>query len=206
MADTLIERVTGRAAASATPVAVNLVLSDETLTGGSVPARIDGYGPIPAGLARALIEAALDDPESQATLRKLYASPATGALVAMESRSRIFPKGLARFIGFRDQRCRTPYCDAPIRHTDHTTPYALSHVTRAVDGQGLCEACNYVKQAPGWHVEAGIDADGRHTTHITTPTGAHHHSQAPPQPRPMPVTVISAVEARLRLAIARNAA
>ncbi|EUA08830.1 hypothetical protein I553_9887 [Mycobacterium xenopi 4042] len=35
MADTLIERVTGRSAASATPIAVNLVLSDETLLGGA---------------------------------------------------------------------------------------------------------------------------------------------------------------------------
>jgi Domain of unknown function (DUF222) len=206
MADTLVERVTGRAAAVATPIAVGLVLSDETLTGGNSPALVDGYGPIPAGLARALIEAALDDPESQATLRRLYVTPTGGALVAMESRSRFFPKGLARFIGFRDQRCRTPYCDAPVRHIDHITPHALSHATRASDGQGLCEACNYAKQAPGWRTEAGIDIDGRHTTQITTPTGAHHHSQAPPQPRPMPVTAISAVEARLRLAIARNAA
>jgi hypothetical protein len=206
MADTLIERVTGRAAATATPIAVNLVLSDETLTGGHTPARVDGYGPIPAGLARALIEAAVTDPASHATLRKLYATPATGALVAMESRSRFFPKGLARFIGIRDQRCRTPYCDAPIRHTDHTTDHTLSGTTSAQDGQGLCEACNYTKQAPGWRIHTHTDNQGRHTTDITTPTGAHHHSQAPPQPPPMPITAISAIEARLRLAIARHAA
>ena len=34
MADTLVERTTGRSAAAATPIAVNLVLSDETLFGG----------------------------------------------------------------------------------------------------------------------------------------------------------------------------
>lgn len=49
MADTLAERVTGRAAASAVPIAVNLVVSDETLTGGSTPAVITDYGPVPAG-------------------------------------------------------------------------------------------------------------------------------------------------------------
>jgi hypothetical protein len=206
MADTLVERVTGRAAATATPIAVNLVLSDDTLTGGPDPARIDGYGPIPAGIARALIQAALDDDQSRATLRKLYATPASGALVAMESTSRIFPNGLARFIGLRDQRCRTPYCDAPIRHIDHATPNATDGPTSAVNGEGLCEACNYTKQAPGWTVTTHTDENGTHTAHITTPTGAHHHSQAPPQPQPMPITAVSAVEARLRLAIARNAA
>jgi hypothetical protein len=199
MADTLIERVTGRSAAVATPVAVNLVLSDETLTGGNDPARIDGYGPIPAGLARALIGAALDDPDSQATLRKLYATPAAGALVAMESTARIFPKGLARFIGLRDQRCRTPYCDAPIRHTDHATPATTGGATSAANGEGLCEACNYTKQAPGWRVHTSTDENGTHTTHITTPTGAHHHSQAPPVLPGQPKTGPSQIEHELHI-------
>jgi hypothetical protein len=49
MADTLVERVTGRDATVPIPVAVNLVLSDESLLGGgNAPADIRGYGPIPA--------------------------------------------------------------------------------------------------------------------------------------------------------------
>jgi hypothetical protein len=87
MADTLVERVTGRSAAAATPIAVNLVLSDETLLGGSTaPADICGYGPIPAAVARGLVVGAVTDQRSRATLRRLYAHPATGGLVAMESR------------------------------------------------------------------------------------------------------------------------
>jgi Domain of unknown function (DUF222) len=197
MADTLVERVTGRSAATATPIAVNLFLSDDTLTGGHDPARIDGYGPIPAGLARALMEAAVTDPSSAATLRKLYATPATGALVAMESTARIFPKGLAQFIGIRDQRCRTPYCDAPIRHTDHASPAAADGPTSAANGDGLCEACNYAKQAPGWHVEPGTADTGRHTLHITTPTGAHHRCQAPPVLPGQPPQGLSQIELEL---------
>ncbi|MDF2824221.1 MAG: conserved repeat family protein, partial [Mycobacterium sp.] len=119
MADTLVQRVTGRPADVATPIAVNLVLSDDALTGGDDPAQLSDYGPVPAELACRLIEKAVDDPESRATLRRLYARPDTGQLVAMDSRARAFPKGLARFIRLRDQRCRTPYCDAPIRHIDH---------------------------------------------------------------------------------------
>jgi hypothetical protein len=53
MADTLVERVTGRPVRVPEPVAVNLVLSDETLLGGDTsPAVIEGYGPIPASVAR----------------------------------------------------------------------------------------------------------------------------------------------------------
>ena len=180
MADTLVERTTGRAAATATPIAVDLVLSDETLMGGAAPAVVSDYGPVPAEIARKLVEQALTDPESKATLRKLYASPATGALVAMESRSRIFPKGLAQFIRLRDQTCRTPYCDAPIRHTDHVTSAARGGPTSAHNGQGTCEACNYAKEADGWGVMPRVDEKGGHTTEFITPTGARYRSTAPP--------------------------
>ena len=79
MADTLVERVTGRTAATATPIAVNLVLSDETLLGGSsAPADVFGYGPIPAAVARGLVMGAVTDSRSRATLRRLYADPGSG--------------------------------------------------------------------------------------------------------------------------------
>jgi hypothetical protein len=181
MADTLVERITGRPAQTATPVAVNLVLSDQTLLGGdTTAATLTGYGPIPAAVARHLVAAAVADPNSRATLRRLYARPNTGALVAMESRSRLFPKGLAKFLDLRDHRCRTPYCDAPIRHHDHATPHARGGATTAHNGLGTCAACNYTKEAPGWQVATGTDQADRHTADYTTPTGAHHRSTAPP--------------------------
>ena len=178
MADTLIERITGRPAQTPEPIAVSLVLSDQTLVGGNDPAVVPGFGPVPADIARSLIAAALDTPEVRATLRRLYAHPGSGALVAMESRSRLFPKGLATLIRLRDHSCRTPYCDAPIRHTDHITPATRGGPTSERNGQGTCEACNHNKQAAGWLV-APIDAD-RHTTEVTTPTGHHYRSTAPP--------------------------
>ncbi len=123
MADTLVERVTGRPAETPESVALNLVMSDQALWGGdNAPAVLDGYGPIPASVAHRLVRDAVADQQSLATLRRLYRDPKTASLVAMESRSRFFPKGLAGFIGVRDRTCRTPYCDAPIRHRDHATP------------------------------------------------------------------------------------
>lgn len=181
MADTLVERVTGRPAEEPTPIAVNLVLSDESLLAGSVaPASVPGYGPIPAAVARQLIGSAAKDPESRVTLRRLYRHPRSGALVAMESRSRLFPAGLARFIELRDGTCRTPYCDAPIRHVDHATPACRGGPTTADNGNGRCEACNYVKESPGWKQTTHTDENGTHTAALTTPTGATHRSTAPP--------------------------
>ncbi len=155
MADTLVERVTGRPADQPEPVAVNLVISDDALLGGgNTPAVVDGYGPIPAAVARGLVQGAVTDERSKATLRRLYRRPNSRNLVAMESRSRCFPRGLARFIGLRDQTCRTPYCDAPIRHRDHAQPRNRGGPTSWVNGLGMCERCNYEKEAPGWRVIA----------------------------------------------------
>jgi hypothetical protein len=204
MADSLIERVTGRPATEATPIAVSLVLSDNTLLGGAdQPADIAGYGPIPAEVARHLVTAAVNDRRSRATLRRLYAHPRSGALVALESRARLFPRGLAAFIGLRDQRCRTPYCDAPIRHHDHAQPHARNGPTNAVNGMGLCEQCNYAKQAAGWRVEGSVDEKGTHTAHFTSPTGANYRSTAPPR---APAITISNVEMSIGIALVRHAA
>ena len=183
MADTVFERITGTPAPCPRRSQSILVISDETLIGDdSSAAVIDGYGPIPAAVARNLvIDAHLADRQSWATLRRLYAPPHTGALVAMESRSRRFPPGLAQFIGLRDQRCRTPYCDAPIRHRDHTQPYKRGGRTTAENGVGSCERCNYAKESPGWRVTA-TNENGRHTAEYVTPTGARYQSTAPPYP------------------------
>jgi Domain of unknown function (DUF222) len=204
MADTLVERVTGRSAATPTPIAVNLVLSDRTLlSGDNTPADICGYGPIPAVVARGLVSASVADSRSRATLRRLYAHPNSGALVAMESRARRFPHGLATFIGLRDQRCRTPYCDASIRHRDHARPWARDGATSAANGLGSCERCNYVKEAAGWRVSADVDETGRHTAEFTTPTGGHYRSAAPPR---APTVTISELEVRVGIALMQHAA
>jgi hypothetical protein len=206
MADTLVERVTGRPAEVPVPVAVNLVLTDGTLLGGeTVPAQLAGYGPIPAAVARGLVNAAVNDKRSRATLRRLYKPPGSGALVAMESRARLFPKGLATFIDLRDDTCRTPYCDAPIRHHDHADPHRRDGPTSAVNGLGECERCNYAKEAPGWSVSTSSDDEGCHTAEFTTPTGARHRSRAPRLPG-LRTTLFSERDVRTAMAIAEYAA
>lgn len=181
MADTLVERVTGVSAAEAVPIGVNITISDEALLGaGDEPATVAGHGPVPAAVARRLISGAVSSGAKVLT-RRLYRRCGTGALVGVESRSRLFPKGLAELIDLRDQTCRTPYCDAPIRHHDHVVASARGGATSLDNGQGLCERCNYVKEAPGWNA-VPVPGTDRHTVEITTPTGTVYRSTAPPLP------------------------
>jgi hypothetical protein len=185
MADTLVARVTGREPITgSTPVTVNLIITDRALltdaTGSSAGASLQGYGPVPADLAHEIAaQAGTGDAVAPVWLRRLYTHPGTGELIAMESRQRLFPAGLATFIRLRDRSCRTPWCNAPIRHIDHVVPHADGGPTTATNGQGLCTACNHAKQAPGWHARPA-PGTGRHTVITTTPTGHTYTGTSPP--------------------------
>jgi hypothetical protein len=185
MADTLVARVTGRDPVTRPlPVTVNVVLPASALTGQTEESGyLDGYGPVPAEQVREwLTDLRGDDYHASRHLlwRRIYARPETGALVAMESRARLFPLSLARLIQLRDQTCRTPWCEAPVREIDHVIPYAEGGPTTVGNGQGLCTACNHAKQAPGWHAEPAAGDGWPHTVTTTTPTGHTYTSTAPP--------------------------
>ncbi|UKA73122.1 HNH endonuclease [Arthrobacter sp. FW306-06-A] len=211
MADTLVERVTGTPG-GISGVEVQLVMTDRNpLQADAEPARLPGYGIIPAAWARELALAgssmrmpvtapgpgnlgspATPEAAGEANvdasgrhnlnlwIRRLYTAPGTGELVAMDSKARLFPAGLKRFLQVRDDTCRPPYCDAPIRHHDHIRPWHSGGPTTTGNGQGLCEACNHAKETPGWTTKPVPGP--RHTVATTTPTGHTYHSTAPPLP------------------------
>ncbi len=231
MADTLVERITG-IPGGISGVEIQLVMTDHTLLqADSEPARLPGYGTIPAAWARKLAltggsatgtpatDPGPSNPGSPATadtggdgrtvgtatgagviadgagdaaadvsgrhgldlwVRRLYTAPGSGELVAMDSKARLFPAGLKRFLQIRDDTCRTPYCDAPIRHHDHVSAWHNGGPTTAGNGQGLCEACNHTKETPGW--TAKPVPGPRQTVVTSTPTGHTYHSTAPPLP------------------------
>ncbi|WP_460886938.1 HNH endonuclease [Promicromonospora xylanilytica] len=189
MADTLIERVTGRAPGKAdeVPVTINLLVSDQTLlAGGGEPAVVPegmpaGVGSVPAPVARNLAAHGID--AGAAWLRAIYVDP-RGRLLATTSVSRFHPQGLAVLLRAREQGiCASSWCDAPVRHLDHVLPYAEGGETSFDNGQGLCARCNHAKQAPGWRQKV-TEIDGRHAVETTTPTGHTHVSVAPAPPEP----------------------
>ncbi|MEO3933789.1 DUF222 domain-containing protein [Micrococcaceae bacterium Sec7.4] len=183
MADALVERTTGTPG-GITGIEIQLIMTDRTLfQGSSEPARLPGYGIVPAGWARGMLTDTGASGEERAFttwLRRLYTAPGTGELTALDSRARLFPPGLRRFLTARDDTCRTPYCDAPIRHFDHIIPWHNGGTTSQNNGAGLCEACNHTKETPGW--SSRPRPGPRHTLQITTPTGHTYHSTAPPLP------------------------
>jgi hypothetical protein len=200
MADALVERTTGKAG-GISGIEIQLVMTDRTLfQGHSEPARLPGYGIVPAGWARDLLSHAgkdagtgtagigaagttmdsAEDKDMALWLRRLYTAPGTGELPAMDSRARLFPPGLRRYLTARDATCRTPYCDASIRHFDHIVPWHHNGTTTHNNGAGLCEACNHTKETPGW--SSRPRPGPRHTLDVTTPTGHSYQSTAPPLP------------------------
>ena len=181
--DTAVARLTGQATATRTPVALKVLVSAETLLGHDhTPAWLPWCGHIPATIARHL---AATSPEVRSTIQRFFHYPTTGALVALEAQTHWFTGHLRELITLRDQTCRTPWCNAPIRHADHAHPRAAGGPTSAHNGQGLCESCNHAKEQPGWRHQPGSDDPfDRHTIHITTPTGHRHRSTAPPPPIP----------------------
>ncbi len=180
MADTLVTRVTGREQATGTPVEIQLVMTDRAVFGGDdepgqLGDELTGHGPVPAWLGRRLVREA-----DRAWVRRLYTTP-TGDLAGSESRRRLFRGRLRRLLVARDRVCRTPWCDAPIKHLDHPVPVSRGGETTRHNAQGLCERCNYAKEAADWWVRADPGPTRRHRVLITTPTG-HTYRSEPPQP------------------------
>ncbi|GAA5115246.1 HNH endonuclease signature motif containing protein [Alloalcanivorax gelatiniphagus] len=177
MADFLVATMLGATRDKpANPVELGVVMTDAALFGGADDeAHLDGFGPIPAELAREIVCGTLDADEL-VSIRRLYSSPETGELVSMDSRRRRFSGNLARFIRLRDRACRTPWCDAPVRHIDHVEEASDDGPTSAHNGAGLCEACNYAKTAHRWRARA--EPNGSVTT--TLPTGHTVSSRPPP--------------------------
>lgn len=179
--DEFFERITGVKAGGGVPVTINLVMTDRTLfQAESEPAQLQGYGTIPAAWARWIVTGPKRDSSAKRWVRRIFTAPQTGELVALDSDKRNFPPALRRLIQIRDQVCRTPGCNAPLRQMDHIQQWANGGPTSAANGSGRCQACNLTKEGLGWS-ERSVPGR-RHTLEVTTPTGHTYRSTAPPLP------------------------
>lgn len=168
MCDTAVERITGQQRAGDIAVEVGILMTEGSLLGDEdVPALLQGYGPVPAAIARQLATA------SRAWLRRLFTDPISGSLVDRDPTRRRFDGPLAGFVRDRDQQCRRPYCDCRIRDLDHQKAYNGSNTT-VDNAQGLCKRSHTTKHLPGWKVETTGSG-----TVWTTPTGHTYASRRP---------------------------
>jgi HNH endonuclease len=132
-------------------------------------AQLVGGGLLPAELAWEIITSS----RAAKWWRRLFTAPTTGALIGGDPRRRRFDGFLAELIKLRDQRCRTPYCDAPVREFDHIHRWTDGGPTSYRNGRAVCSRCNQTREAPGWSIQTvGIDYPAAvHTVVTTTPTG-----------------------------------
>lgn len=177
-ADLLVERLTGQESATAVPTEIHLIMqASSLLEPGEEPAWFPGVGPIPARAARDFVTA----DQAAVFVRRLYTRPEDGQLVRMDSRRREFSGLLRRMVVIRDDVCRSPWCEAPIKHADHADSFANGGETGWNNSSGLCAACNYAKELAGWRHKATSDG-----LEVVTPTGHHYRSSTKPISRPDP--------------------
>src|SRR5918993_3001004 len=121
--------------------------------------------------------------------RRLFTAP-TGlgdgrTIVGGDPTVRRFTGWLAKLLKLRDGgTCREPYCDAPIRHLDHITPWRDGGPTANANGRGACARHNHTRELPGWRIEVHrLDRHGQpYLIATTTPTGHTYLSRAPHPP------------------------
>src|SRR5690625_4370590 len=175
-ADLLVERLTGQESATAVPTEIHLIMqASSLLEPGEEPAWFPGVGPIPAQTARDFVT----EDQAAVFVRRLYTRPEDGQLVRMDSRRREFSGLLRRMVVIRDDVCRSPWCEAPIKHADHADSFANGGETGWNNSSGLCAACNYAKELAGWGHKATPDG-----LEVVTPTGHHYRSRTNPISRP----------------------
>ncbi len=146
MTDTFVERLTGQGSAQAVPSQVHLVIEAESLfADGMVPAWMPGFGPLPAATARSFLAAN----EAEVFIRRMFTTVTEGQLVGTEARGRAFTGRLREMVIFRDDRCRTPWCDAPIKHADHAKPFAEAVPLHGRTGRGCAPRATMRRSIPG---------------------------------------------------------
>jgi hypothetical protein len=175
-ADALVALATGALSDAPLPrqhgrrPAIQVTVSAETLLGlADEPGELDGYGPIPATLARELAA----DPTG--TWRRLLTDP-QGRLLDYGRTVYRPPQPLAQHVIARDRTCRFPGCSRGAQRCDidHQTPYPRGR-TAADNLECLCEHHHRLKDELGWQVTG----DPAGTLTWTSPTG--HIYRSPPR-------------------------
>lgn len=185
-ADELVRRITGvDPRREGMPVEIGLVMTDRSLADeGQDSARVPGYGPVPAVLARMIAATGStrggEVAAARAWLRRVFLDPVDSTVEDVDRRRRLFTGPLRRFVLTRDQECAMPRCSAPIQDVDHVTRARDGGPTSAANGQGTCRSCNLDKEAEGVETEVTKAPDGTRAIRIRTRYGQTHHTRPPP--------------------------
>ncbi|ROS23262.1 uncharacterized protein DUF222 [Rathayibacter sp. PhB127] len=153
---------------------VRLTLAASTAVGlDDAPADLDGYGPVPAPIARELIRTA-------ASFTRVLTDPETGAVVSVGRTYRVPPPQMRLHLQLRDQTCRFAGCTRPAAtsEADHTLEWRNGGETSLENLVSLCTSHHHIRHGDQWTYVRHDDG----TIVWTSPTGRRISNRPPPLP------------------------
>ncbi|MEO5313529.1 DUF222 domain-containing protein [Pseudarthrobacter sp. CC12] len=145
------------------PVFSLLGLTDE-------PAMLDGFGPIPASMARKLLAGGAD------SFYRVLVDPRDGAPLEIGRKNYRLTGAIKRWIRLRDAQCTFPGCTnkTPDNETDHLQAWEHGGATNVSNLAQLCRKHHRLKHHSQW---APGPATSKDPPGWTSPTGRHYNPE-----------------------------
>jgi hypothetical protein len=140
------------------------------------PAILDGYGPIPPSMARALVANGAE------SFHRVLTDPRDGAPLEIGRESYRIPKALRQWLRLRDGKCQFPGCSnqSVDNEADHLNAWANGGSTGISNLTQLCPKHHKLKHSTPWQP---TEATKDEPPGWISPTGRHYHSEQPdPEP------------------------
>jgi hypothetical protein len=134
------------------PISINVTIDLPTLLGlAENPGQLNGYGAIPASIARELA--------SDGKWKRFITDPQTGNLLDYGRESYEPPQALKDFLIARDRTCRFPGCrrSASLSDLDHAQSWEEGGSTSAENLGALCRRHHRLKTHDGWSMTSNPD-------------------------------------------------
>jgi len=144
------------------------------------PAVLDGFGPIPASMARKLVA---DGAES---FYRVLVDPRDGAPLEIGRKNYRLTETIKRWIRMRDTKCTFPGCTnrTPDNETDHLQAWQHGGTTNVSNLAQLCPKHHRLKHHSQWTPDP---ATKNEPPGWTSPTGRHYKPEHPdPEPSDWP--------------------
>ncbi|MGK3956267.1 DUF222 domain-containing protein [Arthrobacter sp. R4] len=145
------------------PVFALMGLTDE-------PATLDGYGPIPASMARSLVA------DGAGSFHRVLTDPRNGAPLEIGRQSYRIPAAMRQWLRMRDGKCPFPGCNNQSldNEADHLLAWADGGTTGISNLGQPCPKHHRLKHTTAWTpTAASIDKPPG----WTSPTGRHYQSE-----------------------------
>jgi hypothetical protein len=136
------------------------------------PATLDGYGPIPPSMARALVA------DGAASFHRVLIDPRDGAPLEIGRDSYRIPKAMRQWLRIRDGKCPFPGCSNQSldNEADHILAWAKGGTTGISNLGQPCHRHHRLRHATAW---TPTKPGKTEPSGWTSPTGRHYTSEHP---------------------------